>query len=60
MLLSVEPVPPENDPFGEPTAVKVQTRDADEKKRVLRAVIPTRVLPPASARSSAAGPKSSP
>jgi hypothetical protein len=43
MGLGIEEQRPENDPFGEPTAVRVYTRDAGEKKRVLRAVIPTKL-----------------
>lgn len=43
MEMGVEDVRPENDPFGEPTAARVYTRDAGEKKRVLRAVIPTKL-----------------
>lgn len=39
MGLSIEEERPENDPFGEPSAVRVYTRDAGEKKKVLRAVI---------------------
>ncbi len=39
MGLSIKEDRPENDPFGEPTAVRVYTRDAGEKKNVLRAVI---------------------
>lgn len=39
MGLSVQEDRPENDPFGEPTAVRVYTRDAGETKKTLRAVI---------------------
>lgn len=42
MSLSAETVMPENDPFGEPEAIRVFTRDAGEKKKVLRAVFPTK------------------
>jgi len=42
MSLSAEVVMPENDPFGEPESIRIHTRDAGEKKRVLRAVIPTK------------------
>lgn len=43
MSLTVEPVPPENDPAGEPEALRLYTQDADEKRKKLAAVIPTRL-----------------
>lgn len=43
MSLTVEEVPPENDPFGEPESVLLSTRDAGSEKKVLRAVIPTKL-----------------
>jgi hypothetical protein len=39
MGLSVVEERPENDPFGEPTAVRVYTRDAGEKKKRLSAIL---------------------
>jgi hypothetical protein len=39
LTMSAEDVPPENDPFGEPTAVKLFTQDAGETRKVLAAVI---------------------
>lgn len=43
MLFAVEDVAPENDPFGEPEAVRITTKDAGTGKKVLRAVIPTKL-----------------
>lgn len=39
MGMTIEEERPENDPYGKPTAVRVYTRDAGERKKVLRAVI---------------------
>lgn len=43
IALSLEDVPPENDPTGEPEAVRIYTQDGDGEEKVLRAVIPTRL-----------------
>ena len=43
MSMFVEDVRPEDDPFGEPTAVELSTQDAGDSEKVLRAVIPTKL-----------------
>jgi hypothetical protein len=43
MSLSVEEVRPENDPFGEPEAVRLYTQDADDEEKKLAAVFPTKL-----------------
>ena len=43
IALSIEDVPPENDPTGEPEAVRIYTQDGDGEAKVLRAVIPTKL-----------------
>lgn len=43
IAFSIEDVPPENDPAGEPEAVRLYTQDGDGEEKVLRAVIPTKL-----------------